>query len=361
MGRNGKQKEDCVHAGCSAVSWETEDGKHLFGRNLDFNRLSGGTSVVYIPAGTEYYSCTDEEGKGISKWKSTTAYRAIGIGLSLSEGCPVLYEGMNEKGLMGAQLYYREFAEFPERGDTNCREVQPPLLVTDVLATCTNVRETARRIREQITLVGRPMLGTIAPLHWIFSDKEGNSIVVESRREGVFVFENAMGILTNSPGYDWHCTNLLNYMHIQDRDRESRVLNGHEMRSCFSGTGALGLPGDFSSPSRFVRLAFLKEYMKKGKNETDGVVNLFHMMGHVSFPAGFVKVGNIGEIAEGEEQIVDYDYTVYTSVMCAESLNFYWTTYENPKIRCINMKELWEISAVRLFPFRTDVEFQKTC
>ena len=158
--------------------------------------------------------------------------------------------------------------------------------------------------------------------------------------EGLFLYEDAMGVLTNSPGYDWHCTNLLNYMHIRDEDYGKRVINSHVLNPCFSGSGALGLPGDCSSPSRFVRLAFLKEFMQKGRNEEEGVAGLFHMMGHVSFPAGLVKVGQIGEITEIEEGLVPYDYTVYTAVMCAESLSFYWTTYENQQIRCVDMRTL---------------------
>ena len=90
----------------------------------------------------------------------------------------------------------------------------------------------------------------------------------------------------------------------------------------------------FTSPSRFVRLAFLKKYGVKGKNEKDGVTRLFHMMHHAAFPPGLAVVGEPGENMPYDERMVPYDYTIYTSVMCAQSGRFYWTTFENMNIRC---------------------------
>lgn len=352
-----KEKAACMNAGCSAVSWETMDGKHLWGRNFDFNRLAKGTNVFFIPAKTPYQICPEEEPTGKGDRERKTIYGIIGIGVSLSLDCPIFYEGMNEEGLMGGQLYYREFADFSRETNEERTPVAPPLLVTYLLATCGDVGEVAREMKENIQLAMQPIFGSVPPLHWMFTDKQGRSIVIESRKEGLFLYEDAMGVLTNSPGYDWHCTNLLNYMHIRDEDYGKGVINSHVLNPCFSGSGALGLPGDCSSPSRFVRLAFLKEYMQKGRNEEEGVVGLFHMMGHVSFPAGLVKVGQIGEITEIEEGLVPYDYTVYTAVMCAESLSFYWTTYENQQIRCVDMRTLLQDRRKREFPLKEKAEF----
>lgn len=253
-------------AGCSAMSWETEDRRHLWGRNLDFNTLASDSRITYIPRGTSYATC---EQRPESRFCS--AYAAVGTGLLSVSLSPLLYEGINDQGLMGGQLYYREFAcyeGFPRPGTA---PVQPPVLVYHLLAQCATVAEVVHTLREELTLLDLPLLGAVPPLHWSFSDRTGETIVVEPDRDGLHIYRNTLGVMTNSPGYLWHRTNLLNYAGIRDLDHGAMELAGQQLTPCFSGSGAQGLPGDWSSPSRFVRLAFLKTYGVKGATESAGV------------------------------------------------------------------------------------------
>ena len=129
-------------AGCSAVSWQTKDGCVLWGRNMDFNRMAQGSAPTFFPRGQVYYTCGSKwEGNLVEDSRQTAAYAALGTGLIISPESPVLYEGINEKGLMGGQLYYREFAHYEDAPQPGRLAVQPPFVVYHLLAQCASVQE----------------------------------------------------------------------------------------------------------------------------------------------------------------------------------------------------------------------------
>ena len=129
-----------LSAGCSAVAWETADGGHLWGRNFDFNRIAADSKVTFVPRGQVFYACgTELEGNLEPSTRCTAAYAAVGIGSLVLRSTPALYEGLNEKGLMGGQLYYRTFAHFAPEARPGTLPLQPPFLVTWCLATCASV------------------------------------------------------------------------------------------------------------------------------------------------------------------------------------------------------------------------------
>ena len=328
------------HAGCSALSWETQDHKHLLGRNYDFSRLAQGSQVVYLPKNTEYYTCgSPMEHNAQPEHRRTSSYACGGMGLLIPSN-PILYEGINEMGLMGGQLYYREFACYPEVPRPGTVPLQPPFLVYHLLSQCATVDEAAAMLEEDTSLVALPFMGTVPPLHWAFSDRTGETMIIEPDQDGLHIYRRSLGVMTNSPGYSWHRLNLLNYAGIRDLDYAELDMGSETLSQCFSGSGAQGLPGDWSSPSRFVRLAFLKKLGVKGADEASGVANLFHLLQSAAFPLGMVRVTHQGHITDLDQGVSPYDYTVYTSVMCAESLRFYWTSYENQRVQYIDLHHL---------------------
>ena len=312
-----------LSAGCSAVAWETADGGHLWGRNFDFNRIAADSKVTFVPRGQVFYACgTELEGNLEPSTRCTAAYAAVGIGSLVLRSTPALYEGLNEKGLMGGQLYYRTFAHFAPEARPGTLPLQPPFLVTWCLATCASVEEVARALEERVSLVAIPMLGTVPPIHWMFSDRTGESIVVESDRDGLHIYRNTVGVMTNSPGYPWHRTNLLNHPQLRPLDYGELAWGGERLEPCFSGSGAAGLPGDWSSPSRFVRLLTGPE-----------------------------------EITPHDRGVVPYDYTVYSSVLCAESMRFYWLTYRNSRVRYVELSRLLKGDRPLQFALGEEPEF----
>ena len=333
-------------AGCSAICWPGGGGRHLYGRNLDFDRLARGTGIVFVPGDHAYQCCIDSaDDRPAEHFRSR--YAVMGMGLMLPGGTAALYDGINEKGLMGAQLYYRGFAHFdpPPAGGTR---LQPPLLVTHLLSRCATVEEAVTLLQEEVTLCGVPLLGTVPPLHWMFSDRGGEAVILEPDADGLHIYRNTIGVMTNSPGYPWHRTHLLCFSGIQDADRGALQFGPEVIESCFSGSGCSGLPGDWSSPSRFVRLAFLQKYARPGADEAADVTNLFHALQSAAFPLGMVRVEQAPAAAH-DTDIRPFDYTVYSGVMCAESLRYYWTSYENQRIQCVSMQELQQGGIPRRF------------
>lgn len=336
--------------GCSAFAWKTLDEKHLWGRNLDFNRLAEGSKVLYLPRRTKFYTCgTSLEEDLVEATEQRSDYAMVGVGSLVLQSTPTLYEGINEKGLMGGQLYYREFAHFEERKEEDKLPLQPAFAVTYFLAKCATVEEVVKQIENNVSFIGKPILNSFPTLHWTFSDATGETIVVEPDKDGVHIYRNTMGVMTNSPSYSWHRLNLLNYVSIRDLDYDERTINGEAFKQCFSGNGAIGLPGDWSSPSRFIRLSFLKQYGVKGKNETEGVSYMFRLFQNVAFPLGMVKVSQPGVITEYDREVVPYDYTIYTSIMCAESLKFYWNSYRNMRIQYVDLNILMNEDTIKEF------------
>lgn len=330
---------DGAFAGCSAAAWSTCDEKHLFARNFDHTGMAEETGVMYIPRGTVYAA---SEG-GLER---RSKYSAVGMGIKAGEGLYAFYDAINEQGLMGAQLYYRGFAHY-SKGVGRSNDIQPPLLVHHLLSCCSSVDEAVFLLKNEITVVDTPLMGAAAPLHWMFSDRQGKTVVAEPDKGGISVYTDTAGVMTNSPPYPWHRLNLLNYVGIDRIDRGSAEFGEERIEQCFSGSGAMGLPGDWSSPSRFVRLASMLKYAKKGRNETQGTAYFMRLMNNVAFPLGLVQVTDKECLSDGAPPL---DYTVYTSVMCAESLKYYWNTYENQSLRMIELTALKDADGVRIYP-----------
>ena len=341
-----------LNAGCSALVWETEDGKHLWGRNFDFNRIAQGSQVTYLPRGIAFYTKgTQIENNLDEACRLNVKYAALGMGSLVLQSTPTLFEGMNEAGLMGGQLYYREFACYQDQMREGTLPLQPAFLVTYLLTQCQSVEEVVQKLEEEVTLISTPILGGVPTVHWIFSDRTGEAVIIEPDQDGLHIYRSSMGVLTNSPGYPWHRQNLLNYANVCTKDACDLNVCGTRVKQCFSGSGGLGLPGDFSSPSRFVRLAFLKEFGIKGKNEAEGVAYTFRLFQNVAFPLGMVYVGDTGDLTEHDANVTEFDYTLYTSVMCSESLRYYWMTYENLNMKSIGFEDMKEESRARQIGF----------
>ena len=318
--------------GCSALSWHTEDGCHLWGRNYDFDRLAQGAGMTFLPRGGSYPTAPGEP-------PSAAQYACAGVGLALSP-TPVLYEGVNEQGLMGGQLYYRGFARYAPQARPGTQALQPPYLVYHVLAQCASVEEAAQLLQARCTLVDVPLLGAVPPLHWSFSDKTGETLVAEPDEGGLRLYRRTLGVMTNSPGYPWHRLNLLNYAGIRAQDYPTVEFPEEVLEQCFSGSGAQGLPGDWSSPSRFVRLAFLRRHALPGRDEGEGVGRMFRLLQSAAFPLGLVEVSHQSAATALDRDVLPYDFTVYTAVYCAESQRAYWTTYEDQCPRCLRLSAL---------------------
>ena len=327
--------------GCSCLTWRTEEGGTLWGRNFDLNALPPDTQVTFLPPGTLYAP------DGAAKANARSQWGSVGVGTLVVPGLPMLYEGINQMGLMGGQLNYRGFAAYPACSRPGTVAIAPGGVVYHILSQCATVAEAARMLKRDVTIAAISLMGTVPTVHWVFTDETGETLVAEPERDGLRIYRNTLGVMTNSPGYEWQRTNLLNYAAVQDLERGAGTLTD-EQETCFSGTGAQGLPGDWSSPSRFVRLAFLRRYARPGRTEGEGISRLMRLLQSVAFPLGAVRL-------EGEPP---WEYTLYTAAASAKSRRFYWTTYENQRVRYVDLPRLAERGVPVRFPLGEGTDFQ---
>ncbi len=306
-------------ADCSAMSWETADGDHHFlGRTYDFFGGLEANGIAAVRPG--YDIALDLEGRNTVEAEYGYAGMAI-----LGFPSPIMVDGMNEKGLAGALLNFPGYAHFNTQEGL---DVHPAFLLTYLLGTCSSVEEAAQRIKE-INLTDELIMGSRMETHYILSDTTGETIIIEPEEDGIRVFRNTIGIMTNAPGYEWHLTNLKGYVGLSNLHTPPRDILGLEVSAFGQGTGGLfGLPGTYSSPDRFVRMAFVKEYSPKGETELEAVSRMFRCFSPVTIPDGMLK-----EVPD--EEI--YEETLCTTVMSLDSGIYYFSPFTNRRISAIDV------------------------
>lgn len=317
---------------CTAISYKTKD--HYFGRNLDLE-YSYEERVTITPRNYEF------EFRECGKLKRH--YAMIGMAYVVG-GYPLYYDATNEKGLSMAGLLFSGNAFYGEieEGKDN---VAPFEFIPWVLGQCATVTE-ARVLLERLHLVEIHFSEALklTPMHWMIADRE-YSIVVEVVREGLKVHDNPVGVLTNNPPFEYQLMNLNQYMGLSRRAPENRFAGGLELKQYSRGMGAIGLPGDLSSESRFVRVAFHKLNAVAGETETESVNQFFHLLGSVEMPRGSVELPGRAAapaecvVSDGEavEEEGVFEITVYSSCCNTDKGIYYYTTYENRQITGVDM------------------------
>lgn len=299
---------------CTAVSWRP--GGHYFGRTLDLE-YSYHETVTVTPR--RYPFAFRRAGE------LREHYAIMGMA-HVCDGYPLYYDGFNEKGLCMAGLNFPGSAVYrsPEEGRDN---VMPFELIPWILGQCAGVGEAENCLR-RINLADRPFREDLplTPLHWMIADGE-RAITVEAGRDGVAVWDNRVGVLTNNPPFDVHKLNLSSFMHLSPLPPENRFAPEIEMDEYSRGMGAMGLPGDWSSPSRFVRASFALQNAEAGDAEEERVSQFFHILGAVETPRGCVRLRDGGMVT-----------TRYTSCVNTSKRVYYYTTYENRQITAVRMK-----------------------
>ncbi len=311
-----------MNFGCSSFSWETEDGRHLLGRTYDqFGDLRA-NQVISVPKGDPCSPVLHPESGNEEGRYGYTGMAVLGFGQ------PVMVDGVNTAGLTGALLHYPEYTVYRYAPRPGTTAVHPGRLLAWLLSRCASVEEAVEEL-SRLTLVDEPIQGKPLPAHYILSGRRGETIIVEPDEGGLSIHRNTIGVLANSPNYLWHRTNLRNFVGVTNLPKAPQTIAGHEIREFGERLGGgSGLPGDYSSPSRFVRLAFMREFAVRGKHELDGVSRMFRAFALVDIPEGLAKADPDYEV---------YEQTLCTSVMCAESGVYYFAPAWNRRISAIRL------------------------
>ena len=298
---------------CTATTYKTKD--FYFGRTLD-----------YIMSYTEEVTITPRNFPLPFRNGDTLHSHFAILGMAhVADGYPLYYDAINEKGLAMAGLNFVGYTHYndpaPDRKNITQFEFIPW-----ILAQCATVADT-KHLLQQINLTNIPFSDVFPPsqLHWIIADKH-ESITVEALREGLRIYPNPLGVLTNNPPFDQQLLRLNDYMHLSRLPPENRFAPALDMQPYSHGMGALGLPGDLSSQSRFVRAAFTKLNSVSGDSEAESVSQFFHILGTVSQTNGCCQWENDA-----------FERTIYTSCCNADQGIYYYTTYNNHQITAVHM------------------------
>ena len=298
---------------CTAITYKT--ACHYFGRNLDLE-VSYPEEVTITPRSYPY--------RILRMGELPAHYALIGMA-TVAEGYPLYYEATNERGLSMAGLNFPGNARYLPAKE-GCDNLSPFEFIPWVLGQCANLRE-ARALLERVNLMDEPFSAELplSPLHWMIADRDA-AIVVEPMADGLHIFDDPVGVLTNNPTFDWHMTNLANYMALTTAPPADTFAPGVPLPAYSRGMGGMGLPGDLSSAARFVKAAFVRCNSRAGVAESESVSQFFHILGSVAQQRGCVHMGG------GK-----YEITLYSSCCNTDTGVYYYTTYDNSRITAVDL------------------------
>lgn len=309
---------------CTGIKLTAKDGSIVHGRTFEFG-IDVDTSIVYIPQGIPFVGATPN-GEGL---KYQVKYASVG---TIAADRMAVLDGINEKGLSVGTFYFPGFAGYATIDASNQSKALSPVefpnwLVTQ-FATIDEVKAglSGVVIAPTVTKEWGP---TPAPFHYIVYDKSGKSLVIEPVNGKLLTYDNPLGVFTNSPEFPWHLTNLRNYINLTPNNPKPLKIDGMEFASFGQGGGMVGLPGDFTPPSRFVRAAIFSITAIPSETANESIFQAFHLLNQFDIPVGIAR-----------EKVGDVVYSDYTLVTCArdpQSLRYYYRTYNDQTIRVVDL------------------------
>ncbi|MGE9292781.1 MAG: linear amide C-N hydrolase [Puniceicoccales bacterium] len=308
---------------CTSLLVKTSDDNYVYGRTMEFGFELKSKAVV-VPRGISFTGTGAKKGQDGLKW--TGKYGFTGMNAANQ---PLVCDGLNEKGLAAGILYFPGYAEYTKPADADpAKSIAPWEFLTWCLSSFATVDEVKAAINEvQVIGVKFPAFGFVAPFHYTLHDANGKSIVIEPTGGTLKVYDNPYGVLTNSPTFDWHLTNLRNYTKLSDENAPPLKINGNEIDSFGEGSGWLGLPGDPTPPSRFIRAMAFSMSPVPVPNGPESVRLVEHIMNNFDLPRGIIR--------DSKSDVADY--TQWTVIADIANRVYYVKTYNNQQLQAIDL------------------------
>ena len=310
---------------CTGITLKSKDGMTVAARTIEWAESVMNNLYVVVPRNQELQSLTPSGMDGV-RFKSK--YGFVGLAVEQKE---FMVEGINEKGLSAGLFYFPNYGKYQPydvmEKDKSLADFQ---VVSYVLAKCSTINEVKRELEKVRVINIDPRSSTV---HWRFTEPSGRQVVLEIVNEVMHFYENPLGVLTNSPGIEWHWTNLNNYINLQPGNAPEHSFGPLAMKSFGHGSGMLGLPGDFTPPSRFVRAAFFQLTAPQQPNAEGCVFQAFHLLNNFDIPAGT-------ELPMGKASVDLPSATQFTVATDTGNRMIYYRTMYNSTIRCIDLKAI---------------------
>jgi choloylglycine hydrolase len=311
---------------CTGISLNAGDGSRVVARTVEWAATPMQCGYVVAPRGHVHQSFTPTGENGM---KYTSIYGYVGI---YTEYEPFVVEGINETGLSAGLFFFPQYGDYaPYNAADNDKTLCDMQFVSWVLSRCSSIDQLKDEIKN-IDLV--TLNHKIGAVHWRIAEPNGRMVVLEVVNGVPNFYENKLGVLTNAPGFKWHMTNLNNYINLVPGSSPDRhIAPGVTLQPLGHGSGMLGIPGDFTSPSRFVRAAFFQTTAPVWDTGYETVVQAFHILNNFDIPIGSQHVR--AEIPKGLPSA-----TQFTAVTDQTAMKLYYRTAWNSNIRCINLMDI---------------------
>jgi choloylglycine hydrolase len=315
---------------CTGITLVAKDGDVVRARTLEFG-IDLHSGVMMIPRGEVRVGTTPDGRQGV-RWKAK--YASVGAN---GVGVPFLFDGVNEKGLSMGLFYFPTSAKYMAYTAADAAKTLAPWeLGSWMLENFADVDQVKAAIGKLVVpAVVFAKWGFAPEVHYFVQDASGKSIVIEYVGGKLNVHDDPLGVLTNSPAFDWQMTNLRNYMNLSPTNVAATKLGPVTLQPFGEGSGMLGLPGDFTPPSRFVRAAIFSQSVAKPETGTGAVIEAFHVLNQFDIPKGAVR--EHGKDAHGNVQA---DYTLWTSASDLGARRFYFRTYDDSQIRMVDLMKM---------------------
>ena len=315
---------------CTGVTLKAGDGSVVFGRTLEWGSFDLMSRVEIVPRGIAYKTHMPDGKVGLS-W--TSKYGAVGID---AVGKDMIVEGMNEKGLDVGLFYHPDFAEYetydPEKAAESLSPTDLGQYLLTNFATVDEVRAAIAKIR--VVAVVEPALGFAPPVHFIVTEPSGKAIVIEYTKGQVNVFDAPLGVITNAPTYDWHETNLRNYINLSPVGLPEKKIEDLNFKPLGGGSGMIGLPGDFTPPSRFIRAVAFSQTARPTATGDETIYEIFRILDNFNVPLGASE-------GTGEDKTHGMrSSTIWTSASDTNDKVFYYHTQHNRRVRKLDLAKI---------------------
>lgn len=329
---------------CTGISFTASDGSVVTARSIEWAAERLDSRYVVVPRGHQFVSFTPDGSDGM---RFTAKYGFVGVRVMADE---LVVEGLNEKGLNAGLFFFPGYGSYkdfdPALGSSTLCDFQ---VVAWALSSFSTVDEVMDAVWD-INVTGLDK--NVGAVHWRFTDRSGRQVVLEIVDGQPNFYENYVGVLTNAPGFEWHLTNLGNYVNLNQGNAGAQVWKNNpkefQVKPLSGGSGMLGLPGDPTSPSRFVRTAVYKMTAPVPQDGTGAVLQSFKILEAMVIPIGIVRdpatlladdsgdgSRSSGDFLQGGKQMITS--TQFTAASDLTSLKFYYRTMDNSRIRCLDL------------------------
>ncbi len=319
---------------CTGITLQARDGAVVYGRTLEWGAFDMKSRLMYVPRGHEFVGATPDGKPGL-RWK--TQYGIVGIDV-LEKG--ILADGINEAGMAVGLFYHPGYADYGKYDPQDAAHTIAPTQVVNYLlsrcATVAEVREAMSKV--DVAPVVEKALGFPAPIHVIATEPSGKAVVIEFLDGEVVILDNPLGVITNAPTFEWHMTNLRNYINLSPVAIPKTRVGPADFKPLGAGSGMIGLPGDFTPPSRFVRAVAFSVTARPTQDGPETLYEVLRILDNFNVPVGAAEGSDDDTPHQGMGEL--RSATLWTSISDTKNRLFYYHTQHNRRVRMVDLKRI---------------------